>query len=113
MAGNHGRRGDPGGLGRLRRRPIWAGHDGDGDRRGCRRAVERGGGRGEYRLSWCDPTPKVAERVAVPLLTATGAPTFVVPSRNCTVPAAADGATVAVMVTGVPSTTCGPARWPG
>lgn len=40
---------------------------------------------------------------AMPLLTGTRRPRFLVPSRNCTVPAAAAGVIVAVNVTGVPT----------
>src|SRR5215470_2228786 len=43
--------------------------------------------------------------VAVPPETVTGEPTFVVPARNCTVPAAVAGVTVAVRVTGTPAVT--------
>jgi hypothetical protein len=55
--------------------------------------------------NWCDPTPNVAFSIAVPLLTVTGVPMLVLPSRNCTVPTAAAGVIVAVIVIGVFSTT--------
>ena len=56
-------------------------------------------------VSWWDPTPNVAFRTAVPLLTVTGLSILVFPSRNCTVPTAAVGVIVAVIVIGVFSTT--------
>ena len=46
----------------------------------------------------------VVVKVAVPLVTVTGLPSAVVPSMNCTEPAAL-GATVAVNVTDVPAVT--------
>lgn len=45
----------------------------------------------------------MAADVAVPPLTATGLPRVVVPSVNCTEPAAVDGETIAVNVTDVPA----------
>lgn len=55
-------------------------------------------------VSWWEPTPNVAFRTAVPLLTVTGPSIFVFPSLNCTLPAAAVGVIVAVIVIGVFST---------
>lgn len=56
-------------------------------------------------VSWRDPTANVVVVcVAVPLVRATAVPMLVAPSRNCTVPAAAVGVTVAVNVTVLPCT---------
>jgi hypothetical protein len=52
-------------------------------------------------VSGCDPTVNVdVVPDAVPLVTITGLPRVVVPSLNCTVPAAVTGVTVAVSVRG-------------
>lgn len=51
-------------------------------------------------VSWCDPTLSVVVAVAVPLVTP-AVPILVVPSMNRTVPAAAEGVSVAVSVSGV------------
>jgi hypothetical protein len=54
-------------------------------------------------VSWCDPTVNVdVIPDAAPLLTITGLPRLVVPSLNCTVPAAIAGVIAAVSVTGLP-----------
>ena len=54
-------------------------------------------------VSWCSPGSKrEVVPAAVPLATTTGGPRRVVPSWNCTVPAANAGLTVAVSVTWVP-----------
>lgn len=53
-------------------------------------------------VSWCDPTANNVVCDAVPSLTVAGLPRSVVPSLNCTVPAAAAGVTVAICVTAVP-----------
>ena len=58
------------------------------------------------KTAWSEWVPTgsgvVVTAVATPDVTVTGLPMSVVPSSNCTVPAAADGLTVAVRVTAVP-----------
>jgi hypothetical protein len=54
-------------------------------------------------VSRCDPAASIAVVCdALPLLTGTGAPTFVAPSLNCTVPVAVGWDTVALNVTALP-----------
>ena len=54
-------------------------------------------------ISWCDPAANVdVVTDAAPLVTVSGVPRLVVPSLNCTVPAAFAGVIAAVSVTGVP-----------
>ncbi|MDQ2881226.1 MAG: hypothetical protein M3Y48_08280 [Actinomycetota bacterium] len=54
-------------------------------------------------LSWCVPTVNVdVVCMALPSLTITGSPMLALPSWNCTVPVAAAGVTVAVIINGVP-----------
>jgi hypothetical protein len=54
-------------------------------------------------LSWCVPTVNVdVVCIALPSLTITGSPMLVLPSWNCTVPTAAAGVTVAVIINGAP-----------
>jgi hypothetical protein len=59
-------------------------------------------------ISRCDPAASIDVVCdALPLLTCTGAPTFMAPSLNCTVPAAGGWETVALNVTAVPWATDG------
>ncbi len=54
-------------------------------------------------VTWCAPSVlNACERVALPPVTATGAPMAVAPSLNCTVPPPGAGLTVAVRSTDAP-----------
>jgi hypothetical protein len=54
-------------------------------------------------VNGCVPTANVVFVDAVPLARGAAVPTLAAPSLNCTVPAAVDGVTVAVNVSGEPA----------